>query len=250
MGPPDKQPVLPRYDVLEFLGADEFIEADDSSIGSGGPTIVPCNWLQHFENVMDPFHVPILHGSFSGNQFIPKMALMPRVTFENTERGVRSIQLRNLENGVHKRITEAVLPTIRAVASPRAEQEGPCSLLGWVLPIDDTSFRIYSAGRVREAGALAKIRSHYNGKLWAELTDEEHRQYPGDFEAQVSQGPITLHSEEHLVSSDRGLALLRRLLKRQVEAVASGNNPIGVSFDPANDLVRLDAGTSIEPQEG
>lgn len=248
LGPPEKQPVLPRYDVLENLPPDEFIEADDSSIGSGGPAIVPCNWLQHFENVMDPFHAPVLHGSFSGNQFIAKMALMPRVTFEYTERGVRSIQLRELEHGVHRRITEAILPTIRAVASPRAEQEGPCSLLGWVLPIDDTSFRIYSAGRVRERGALAKIRSHFNGKLWSELTEEEHRRYPGDFEAQVSQGPITFHSEEHLVSSDKGVTMLRGLLKRQIDAVANGKDPIGVSFDASDDLVSLDAGTSVEPQ--
>ena len=72
MGPPEKQPILPRYDVLENIGAGEFIEPDGNSIGSGGPVIVPCNWLQHFENVMDPFHVPILHGSFSGNQFTAK----------------------------------------------------------------------------------------------------------------------------------------------------------------------------------
>ena len=32
----------------------EFVEADDSSIGGGGPAIIPCNWLQHFENVVDP----------------------------------------------------------------------------------------------------------------------------------------------------------------------------------------------------
>ena len=82
MGPPEKQPILPRYDVLENLAPGEFIEADDNSIGTGGPQIVPCNWLQHFENVMDPFHVPILHGSFSGNQFTAKMALMPKVKFE------------------------------------------------------------------------------------------------------------------------------------------------------------------------
>ena len=45
MGPPDKKPILPRYECLELLGGDEFIEADDSSIGGGGPPIIPCNWL-------------------------------------------------------------------------------------------------------------------------------------------------------------------------------------------------------------
>ena len=248
MGPAEKQPVLPRYDILEDLEPGEFIEADDNSIGSGGPVIVPCNWLQHFENVMDPFHVPILHGSFSGNQFIPRMSLMPRVTFEYTERGTRSVQLRDVERGVHRRITEAVLPTIRAVANPRAEKEGSCNLLGWVLPIDDTHFRIYSAGRVSERGALSKIRSHYQGKLWQELTDEEHRTYPGDYEAQTGQGEITLHSEEHLTSTDQGVAMLRRAYRRQLDAIAAGKDPIGVAFDPKKELVHLDAGTEIVVQ--
>ena len=66
MGPPEKKPVLPRYECLEKLEPGEMIEADDSSIGSGGGVIVPCNWLQHYENVPDAFHVPILHGAFSG----------------------------------------------------------------------------------------------------------------------------------------------------------------------------------------
>ncbi|WCM29478.1 aromatic ring-hydroxylating dioxygenase subunit alpha [Sphingomonas sp. QA11] len=246
MGPPENTPVLPRYDVLEELAPGEFIEADDTSLGSGGPAIVPCNWLQHFENVMDPFHVPILHGSFSGNQFVAQMALMPEVLFEETERGIQSTQVRDLGEGkVHRRITEAVLPTIRAVANPRAENMGPCSLLGWVLPIDDTSFRIYSAGRVTEKGALARIRSHFNGKLWHELTEEEHRTLPGDYEAQVGQGAITFHSEEHLVTSDKGIGLLRRYYRRQIERVAAGDNPIGTRFEGADPLVRLAAGIAI-----
>jgi nitrite reductase/ring-hydroxylating ferredoxin subunit len=245
LGPPDRQPLLPRYDILENPGPGEHVEADDSSIGSGGPQIVPCNWLQHFENVMDPFHVPILHGSFSGTQFNENMNLMPDVRFESHAERVSSRQLRQLPSGqVHQRITEAILPAVRAVANPRAQQEGPCSLVGWVLPIDDTHFRIYSAGRVKVAGELQSIRSRFNGRLWAELSEEEHQRFPGDYEAQVSQGPITLHSEEHLVKTDRGVVLLRTLLKRQVDAVARGENPAGVAFEPGAELVKLAAGTS------
>lgn len=248
-GPLDRKPVLPRYDVLETLAEGEFIEADDSSIGSGGPAIVPCNWLQHYENVLDPFHVPVLHGSFSGNQFTARMGIMPRVTFDYTPRGVASLQLRDVEEGEHRRVTEAVLPTVRAVASPRATVDGPCGLLGWVLPIDDTHFRIYTAGRVSEAGALSKIRSHFNGKLWQELTEEEHQRFPGDYEAQVSQGDITWHSEENLTSTDQGVAMLRRLLRRQVDAVVRGEDPMGVFFAPEQELVTLKAGTEIVAKE-
>ena len=246
LGPLDRKPLLPRYDVLETLEDGEFIEADDTSIGSGGPVIVPCNWLQHYENVMDPFHVPVLHGSFSGTQFSERMGLMPKVKFEATARGILSTQRRDLGEGqTHLRITEAVLPTVRAVASPRATTEGSCSLLGWVLPIDDTHFRIYSAGRVREAGTLKTIRSMFNGRLWQDLTPEEHRDFPGDYEAQVSQGEITLHSEEHLVTSDRGIGMLRRMLRQQLQVMDEGADPIGTHFESADALVALRAGTEI-----
>ncbi len=246
MGPPERRPLLPRYNILETLAPGEHVEADDSSIGSGGPAIVPCNWLQHFENVMDPLHVPVLHGSFSGAQFTDQMSLMPEVRFAASSDRVTSTQLRKLDSGqVHRRVSEALLPTVRAVASPRAEGDGTCSLLGWVLPLDDTSFRIYTAGRVTAPGALELIRSHFNGKLWSQLTEVEHQRFPGDYEAQVSQGPITLHSEEHLVSSDRGVVMLRTLLERQVEAVARGENPAGVAFTGASDLVEIAAGTTL-----
>lgn len=247
LGPADRQPLLPRHELLENLRDGEFIEADDNSIGSGGPALVPCNWLQHYENVVDPYHVPILHGSFSGPQFVAQMGLMPEVDFEYFELGIRSTQLRRLPDGrTHRRVTEAMVPTLRVVASPRVEEYGPCHLIGWVLPIDDTHFRIYSAGRVREHGALTRIRSRMNGKLWTELSEAEHQQFPGDYEAQVSQGPISIHSEENLSTTDRGIAMLRRYLLRQVNAVRNGEDPAGVQFEPGSETVPSLAGNFLD----
>ena len=91
MGPPEKKPVLPRYEALDVLDDGEFIDADDTSIGSGGAAIAPCNWLQHFENVLDAYHVPILHGSFSGTQFTEVMNKMPRVKWA-ADRAIQNIQ--------------------------------------------------------------------------------------------------------------------------------------------------------------
>ena len=247
LGPPEKKPVLPRYDALDDLGAGETLEADDSSIGSGGPAIVPCNWLQHFENVMDPYHVPILHGSFSGPQFVEQMAQMPSVSWDWTGRGMRSVQIRNLDGGRRfRRVTEAVLPTLRVVPSPRVGTYGRVESIGWVLPIDDTSYRIYVAGRVHEPGQLGKMRSKFNGKFWWELSDDEHRDFPGDYEAQVGQGAITLHSEEHLRLSDKGVAQLRRMFEAQLEVVTAGGDPLGVTHDPAKEMVRLEAGNFLD----
>src|SRR5690606_18945581 len=248
MGPPDKKPVLPRYEALENLADGEFVEADDSSIGGGGPQIIPCNWLQHYENLVDPFHVVVLHATFSGTQFVEQMAIMPDVTWDNTDHGVKVTSLRDLDDGkVFRRVSEAVLPTLRVIPNPRLGAGGRVESIGWVLPIDDTSFRIYVAGRVTEVGELGRMRSRQGGKLWQELTEAEHQQFPGDYEAQVSQRPIAKHSEEHLATTDRGIIMLRRALQRQLDAVREGRDPAGVSFDANAEPIRFEAGNYIIP---
>ncbi len=247
MGPPDRKPVLPRYECLETLEAGEFLETDDNSIGGGGPKIIPCNWLQHYENLVDPFHVVILHSSFSGTQFVEQMAVMPEVSWDTQAHSVRTLSLRKLPDGrTLRRISEAGLPNLRVIPSPRIGRYGMVESLGWVLPIDDTHFRIYVVGRVREKGDLVRMRSRLNGKLWEELTPAEHRDFPGDYEAMVSQGPITRHSEEHLAGSDRGVVMLRRLLQRQLDVIAAGGDPQGVSFDADAPPVKFSAGNFLQ----
>jgi nitrite reductase/ring-hydroxylating ferredoxin subunit len=85
MGPPERKPLLPRWDILEAVGADEMLMAiGPSGIGVGGDEsvkIVPWGWLQDYENTMDPFHVPILHASFTEVHFTPEMAIMTEETF-------------------------------------------------------------------------------------------------------------------------------------------------------------------------
>ena len=246
MGPPERKPVLPRYECLETLDEGEFLEADDSSIGGGGPQIIPCNWLQHYENLVDPFHVVILHTSFSGTQFVEQMAVMPDVTWEVQPQSVRTVSLRKLPDGkTLRRISEAGLPTLRVIPSPRLGRFGRVESLGWVLPIDDHSFRIYVVGRVREEGEMRKMRTRMNGKLWEEMTEEEHQKYPNDVEAMISQGVIAKHSEEMLATSDRGIVMLRRLLQKQLDAVQAGQDPAGVSFDPDAAPVHFTAGNFL-----
>lgn len=248
MGPLERRPLLPRHAILEDLQPGEILDTDARSIGGGGPVICDFNWFQHYENVVDPFHVPVLHGTFSGTQFVDAMADIPEVEFELHELGVRVTSYRNLGEGRRlRRVTEVTTPTLRVVPSPRLDPAGPCTLIGWVLPIDDTSFRIYTAGRVTARGDLQRIRSRMNGKLWEELSDAEHQRFPGDYEAQKSQGDITWHSREHLARSDVGIVMLRRFMRRQVEIVAGGGDPAGVAFEPGTETVHSPAGNFIEP---
>ena len=167
MGPPERKPVLPRYHCLEVMDDGEFVETDDSSLGGGGPQIIPCNWLQHYENVVDPFHVPVLHASFSGAQFSMAMAAMPEVTFERSPRGVTVRATRKVDGKTFHRVTEAVIPTLRVVPNPRVAQFTRVESIGWVLPIDDTSFAfMLLAGpsiRVTSAACARSLRVNSGG---------------------------------------------------------------------------------------
>jgi hypothetical protein len=81
---------------------------------------------------------------------------------------------------------------------------------------------------------------------------------PGYWDAQVSQRPIAIHANEHLASSDRGVALMRRMVREGIEAVEQGEDPKGLVREPnalmpvyANEILRRvpPAATPQEDQE-
>jgi phenylpropionate dioxygenase-like ring-hydroxylating dioxygenase large terminal subunit len=216
MGPFAAMPVFPRYDLVEDTGGGVIVP-DGTSYGLGGGVVIDCNWLQIYENVMDAFHCG-------------RTAL-------DVQRGP-----------VLRR--EILLPNIRIVPSVGAgEGEGfeRAGHIGWIMPIDDTHTRMYSLLRVPLADGQPVLppRARHNGKLWAELTDEDHRRMPGDKEAIVSQGPIAIHANEHLAASDQGVIMTRTMLKTALEAVARGEDPAGIVRDPARDVIATIAGNAI-----
>lgn len=230
MGPPQHKPVFPRYDIFDDVPDGWEIVADDNNIGlEGDPT--PCNWFQTHENVMDPFHVFILHAGFSGNQFVAEMADLPEVSWHYTELGVKSHQDRVLADGrFFHRVTELVMPNVRIVASPFVDFEGQATSVAWTLPISRTETKIFTL--VKRPIDQPRKRALYNGKLWSDLSEAEHQEFPGDYEAQVGQGAVTAHSEENLAASDKGITMFRRLFRSQVKAVADGRDPLGSAGGP------------------
>ena len=251
MGPPDRQPALPRYDVLEDLKPGETLEQDAMSFYTGGPIEVdssaPFNWLQNYENVVDSYHVYILHSRFTGVQFRPEFDVLPEVNWELLDHGVAAKTVRNLPDGrVFRRTTQVLLPNIRIVPSIELTP-GLGREVAWLVPIDDTRHRSFGVAKVTEPGLYPRRSRHadHNGKMWPEMTDDEHQRYPDDYEAQMGQGPITLHSEEHLATSDVGVVMLRRLLGRQIDAVARGEDPLGHTMDEEQALVRVKAGNYL-----
>jgi phenylpropionate dioxygenase-like ring-hydroxylating dioxygenase large terminal subunit len=261
MGPPEKKPILPRWDMLEGLGLDEKIYAYGyTGFGVGADDtvrIIPWNWMQNWENMMDPFHVPMLHTRHRAVQYMPEAGALPEVDFEPTELGMSYIAHRTLKDGRKvDRVTLAIIPDVALVPDQRLEVTGPTGFLRWLVPVDDESHCLFYALRVPADvdgnelfQKVSRPRPMGDNRMWSEMTEEEHQHYPTDWEAQMSQGTIPRHSAEHLLTTDKGIALLRQLLRRQIRLVQKGEDPIGVTFDPAKAVNKVKSGNYFRPAE-
>ncbi|MGL4316108.1 MAG: Rieske 2Fe-2S domain-containing protein [Pseudomonas sp.] len=247
LGPLDKMPLLPRYDVLEEL-TDEFeILVDDSSAPTGGPDRFHCNWFQTHENTFDMAHTFWLHRA----QFPRKLAESALGEYETHDRGIAGSFPTELPGGgVVNFKTEVIWPTLRLVPHPLLLTPGPVRSIDWTLPVDDTETRVFSAIITRKGEVTPYAEGQVWGpfalygedgsKTWFELDEQGHQRWPADYEAQVGQGPIHLHSDEQLVQSDRGIVMLRRLYKEAVQRVANGEDAPGTA--PEDELVKVRAG--------
>jgi hypothetical protein len=226
---------------MAFAGPGEEIQALMGGFGSTGDDSfyeLPYSWIHMNDNVLDPFHVQVLHSTFTGAQFHPQFALMPTVDFFQVEDGVCYSALRALDDGREvDRISHWVCPNIMSVPSIQLDS-GRSSSVSWVVPVDDTHYVQAFATKGQQFGQGLRV----HGTLWKEKTEAERREYPSDFEAQVGQGPMSLHSEEHLATSDRGIVMQRRMLERQIKAVQDGADPIGVIRDPVKEVVHIRSG--------
>jgi hypothetical protein len=184
--------------------------------------------------------VQVLHSTFSVVQFVPQFALMPKVDFFYADHGVCYSALRTLDDGREvERISSWLMPNIMSVPDVTLKP-GPSVGISWVVPVDDSHYVQAMVSKVPEGVHFRGML--LNGKTWGEMTEEEHQRTPGDYEAQAGQGPISLHSEEHLVTSDRGVMMQRRLLAQQIELVAQGKDPLGVGYTPETAWVKVRSG--------
>jgi phenylpropionate dioxygenase-like ring-hydroxylating dioxygenase large terminal subunit len=245
LGPPDRQPVFPLYDIFEQLAdRDEIVVVDHFAFG--GPSVAPCNWFQTHENAMDPHHVSVLHNAISGPQFNPDLEIVPVVDWHLHDWGVTATQDRVLPDGATlHRVTEVRVPTVRVIPTPTLTVLGRTNNVSWAQPIDDTHTRVFTMVRIGRDDTAQGLPVYDGDRSWFDLTESEHQRFPGDYEAQVGQGEITLHSEERLATSDRGVSMVRRQFKQQVRVVADGGDPIGVHFEDAGAIVSVVAGNYV-----
>jgi phenylpropionate dioxygenase-like ring-hydroxylating dioxygenase large terminal subunit len=250
MGPLAKKPVLPSYDILDDHEPGKSYEA---TIGGWGGTrdysfeVVPYSWLQLLDNFMDPFHVFVLHSTFTGIQIRPEFATMPKIEFVRTPDGLSHTASRKLNDGREfQRVSSIIFPNIISVPFVDGLTTGRSRSISWCVPVDDTHHFQVLCGSDATKPEFGSRENNNTGRTWGEMSEQERRDFPNDFEAQMGQGVISLHSEEHLATSDIGVAMQRRLLTRQIQVVAEGGDPMNVCFDPATATVHVGAANNFK----
>ena len=231
LGPPAVKPPFPMLDTMALANNDLVPYAIDYA----------CNWLQVAENPMDPFHSVFLHTRVTRAHFNPAWGAMPVVEWHALadETGIYLTNVRRWENYIWVRTAEVMLP---AIAQPPDIYQNPdrekffpgVGITKWTVPVDDRHCRIIAWRHYNDQldldgrGDRSKVGLNtvdFVGQTGFERSYEEGQRMPGDYEVQISQGPITVHSEEHLATTDKGVALYRRMLRKAIQALADGHEP-------------------------
>jgi len=224
---PKPAPVLPKYDVLVREDGKRIIGCDEDY----------CNWLQKAENGADLPHLPFLHASV-----YPKMAMKTPLgyDYEDTRYGFKCI-LRMPE--LPPRIIHYIMPAHSRISTTPRTGMLPSHDMRLRVPIDDTlTYSFWIRFHPLADGKFTQENRGFTGKQPGVYPREEDGYWnipsnEQDRVAQETQGVIADRTIEHLAESDRGIVMLRRKLREDIDAVAAGRDPACVTRNPADDTM-------------
>ena len=228
-GPPGTKPDFPVYDSLEL--------PDNEMV----PYAIhyPCNWLQVNENPVDPYHSVFLHSRVTEAHFNVSWGALPVVEWHVKEggTGVHLTNTRRWKDHLWTRINEWVAPNFAQTPDIYQNPDHEkffvrAGLSKWAVPVDDTNTMIIAWRHFNDdldvdgksdRSEIGLNKVDFLGQTSARSYEEGQR-IPGDYEAQVGQGPINIHALGNLGYTDTGVALLRRTLREGIRAVQEGRD--------------------------
>jgi len=234
---PQPQPLLPRWDGFVAQG----------TIRIMGRTILPINWLQIMENSLDPVHTEWLHGhhyEFLKEQEGIKVAISTRhlkIDFKEFEYGMTKHRLLegHSEDGDDWKVGHPIVfPNMLAVGN--GDEKSRYYSFQMRVPVDDSHtmhlwFNAYVPPKDVEVPKhlLDKVHTYEvpfmddKGEYIGDNVDGQ------DMMAWISQGAIADRSLENLGATDKGIVMYRRMLKREMQKVQAGIDPMGIVRDSA-----------------
>jgi phenylpropionate dioxygenase-like ring-hydroxylating dioxygenase large terminal subunit len=227
LGPPDRRPVFPAYDSYEIPGY---------TLMPAAKFTLPCHWLQVKDNSMDPVHTAFLHALSSGDQFTAAFGAVPELDWRMTEAGMVYLATRRIGDLVWVRVCDFMPPNVHQFTREIEEATAPKAatrpvIIRWAVPNDETTTTNFELAQVDPAWGLSPAEVARPG--FGQSDDRpyaERQRHPADFDAQSSQRTIAVHALEHLGATDRGVVMLRRIVREGIRAVARGDAPWGAHW--------------------
>ena len=236
LGPPESRPGFPVYDTFDDAGTEMVPYVSD----------YPCNWLQIFENAMDPVHSVFLHTRVNGPSFSDAWGNMSVKEYYKTKGGFYYTNARRVDDKIWVRIHHIILPNfgqagaVLSMDGKSARYFGRPVFTRWVVPVDNETSRVIAWANFGERSDRPRkewmtpetIEVIEGGEPRTRSVDEALRK-PGDYEAFVGQGRITRHAKENLATSDKGVAMFRERLRADIRARVKGKLPYQLSENVA-----------------
>jgi 5,5'-dehydrodivanillate O-demethylase len=236
MGPPEKKPNLPKWDILVRQDGVKKIDICE---------VLQCNWLQAMENSVDPTHTYYLHShtlKLKGTKdFVPfHYQTVTKIDFELViEPSWAGIQKQRVFAG-DETMVEAPHPLVFPNILFVPIRSGYA--LHFRTPIDDLNTQVYQFRfSPTKDGSVAKQPEdppiEYVGTKNADGEFHLDNFASQDHMAWETQGPIADRAIEHLGEGDRGVIMFRKLLHEQIQAVQNNQDPVGTNLDAAKDEI-------------
>ncbi|MBV8778668.1 MAG: aromatic ring-hydroxylating dioxygenase subunit alpha [Alphaproteobacteria bacterium] len=217
MGPPEKRPAFPIFDTYDLPGY---------RMAARAPTLWECNWLQVKENSMDPAHLQFLHTLPGSEGFTDDFKEHPEWDWLETPVGMVYIDTRRNGDKVWVRVADFILPNIHQFppnADPMALRNSinRPQATTWAVPLDDAHtmqigyYRAPEGKDMRRGTGFGQDGNRSYG---------ERQRIPGDYDAQVSiHGGMARHGLEHLTTTDRGIIMMRNMIRAGIRAAKKGD---------------------------
>jgi 5,5'-dehydrodivanillate O-demethylase len=233
---PEPVPVLPRYDL--------WVRKDGRHRIYVQP-VLDCNWLQPMENSVDPAHSRVLHADAAYRRGDgPPLA--------NTTRGltddVEYFDFSELPIGImKKRVSKNGHVDQHPLIFPNILRHGNDTQIR--VPIDDThTWVVFVNFEPNEDGSIVEDEGELPVDYLGPYKEPASSLHPftnftmldvqyQDHMAWETQGPIADRSVERLATSDRGVVMFRDMVRREIEKVQRGEDPICVVRDPDHEMI-------------
>ncbi len=236
MGPAEKKPLLPRWDVLVREDGTRKIHVRE---------VLKCTWLNAEENSVDPVHTRWVHArvaklkGLSGGGYYARQ--ITKIEFKEVRGPVWAGILKIRTYGGDRPELEIGHPLLfpNMLMAP----EGKNHVLHWRVPIDDTNTQIFNIAFTPSENGK-KVKQTENPPVeYISSKDETgeyhmntfHSQDGMAWETQGAQGEWRLY--EQLGCIDSGIEAYRKMLWEQIEIVKNGGEPIGLIRDPKKNKI-------------